>query len=359
MNRQIRNIVIAVLCAAGLSSCAKWTDPESIPIKYPNIKEDNPALYEEYLSSIRDYRKSEHKVVIAKFDNKATAPGGRAEHINCLPDSIDYVVLTHPDNLHPMIVEEMAEIREKKGIRTLYSISHDALEKEYKAYLEEWDNTHPEQEGAEAPADVPVGLEEFISGKLDVYFSYMDKYGYDGIIMGYTGLFPESMTGQTLEDYRASQARFFDRFNELFTANPDKLLFFEGMPVNVIYDQSFFDRCKYIIADATDAVNIGEIGYKTTMALGNRIPLDRIVAGVAAPSLDDPKDERGLFTGKDSKGNPRSAIVGAGEWAAEKYEHYTRAGICIMRSQNDYYNIGNTYGNIRKAISIMNPSPLN
>lgn len=367
MNISFRNISMTVLLASGLFwtvSCAKWTETESLPIRYPDIMKDAPELYEEYCKSLRDYRDSEHKVAIAKFDNKMATPGGRADHINCLPDSIDYVVLTNPDNILPVHLEEIREIREKKGIYTLYPVSYEAIKEEYVLYMEAWNAAHPETTLTETGEDSsqseePLSLENFVNGKLDQYFSYMDKYGYDGMVMGYIGRFPASLTGQALEEYRVEQAVFFDRFNDWAAENEDKLLFFEGMPINVIYDVSFFDRCKYIIADATEAVNINEISYLTSMALSNSIPLDRIVAGVAAPAFDDIYDERGLFAATDANGNRLSAIAGAGEWAAQKTTGYTRAGICIMRSQNDYYHTDKAYRNIRLAISTMNPSQNN
>ena len=84
--------VFGVAAAMLMASCSDWTETESVTIKYPDLKTDAPELYEQYMQSLREYRGSDHKVVIAKFDNKLTAPSGQAEHINALPDSIDYVM---------------------------------------------------------------------------------------------------------------------------------------------------------------------------------------------------------------------------------------------------------------------------
>lgn len=40
--------------------------------------------------------------------------------------------------------------------------------------------------------------------------------------------------------------------------------------------------------------------------------------------------------------------------------NFVQTGLCISRSQNDYYfGVKSNYKNIKEAISIMNPSPLN
>ena len=116
-----------------MASCSDWTETESVNIKYPDLKTDAPELYEQYMQSLRDYRGSDHKVVIAKFDNKATAPAGQAEHINALPDSIDYVILQNPDKLSAEIQAEMKEVRAVKGMKVLYEISCSDIIASYKA----------------------------------------------------------------------------------------------------------------------------------------------------------------------------------------------------------------------------------
>ena len=113
------------------AGCSEWTEPESVKINVPTLESQNPELYAQYLQSLRDYRSSEHKVMVTKYDNKATAPVGQAEHLNALPDSVDYVILMNPDELSDAVVSEMSEIREEKGTMTLYTVSYDTIEDEY------------------------------------------------------------------------------------------------------------------------------------------------------------------------------------------------------------------------------------
>lgn len=54
------------------------------------------------------------------------------------------------------------------------------------------------------------------------------------------------------------------------------------------------------------------------------------------------------------------AVKGAALVVISGNINFIQAGLCISRSQNDYYfGVKSNYKNIREAISIMNPSPLN
>ena len=111
---------IAIVAAAlAIAGCSKWTEQEPVEVLYPTLKDKNPELYAQYMESIRGYRASEHQVLIAKFDNKQTVPAGRADHIDCLPDSVDFVILNNPDNLSDAIIAEMAFVRQEKAMKVL------------------------------------------------------------------------------------------------------------------------------------------------------------------------------------------------------------------------------------------------
>jgi hypothetical protein len=101
-------IALGLVMAAFAVSCSDWTDTEPVDVDYETLKSKNPDLYEAYMESIRAYHATDHQVLIAKFDNKSGAPSGRADHINCLPDSVDYVILKNADSLSDAIVSEMA-----------------------------------------------------------------------------------------------------------------------------------------------------------------------------------------------------------------------------------------------------------
>lgn len=355
------------------AGCSEWTEPESVKINVPTLESQNPELYAQYLQSLRDYRSSEHKVMVTKYDNKATAPVGQAEHLNALPDSVDYVILMNPDELSDAVVSEMSEIREEKGTMTLYTVSYDTIEDEYAAYLDEWNAAHvpeggetgtPEGEsetGEDTPSEPqeqPENFADFLGDRTDRLLSLTDKYGYDGINVAYTGIFPGSLQDEAKSELLAHQTVFFDKIKAWQSSHTDKLMFFEGMPINILYDLSFLNDCRYIIVDAIDAVNKEELTMNVYMTVTTGVPTDRMVIGVTTPSLTDPTDDRGLFSATDASGEAVRAVSGAAEWVCEQSGSFVRAGICVENAQNDYYNITKSYKYIREAIQTMNPSPL-
>ena len=89
------------------------------------------------MENLRQYKAdSEHKKVYAWFDNSEKVPFSRAHHLTDLPDSIDVVALMHPGNLENWELNEMAEIREKKGTKIIVPIDFDAIKAIYNAKLE-------------------------------------------------------------------------------------------------------------------------------------------------------------------------------------------------------------------------------
>ena len=185
MKNNIFKTILLAAAAVSSASCSEWTEPESVDFRYTTLEEKNPELYKAYFQSVRDYRDSDHKVVIAKFDNKATTPAGRAEHITCLPDSVDYIILYNPE-VSAAIADEMREVRELKGQKVLYQIEYKAIENEYKAYAEAWNDAHPPVEGEEQaapadPADTLISFNNYVGEAVKARTAYLSEYGYDGV----------------------------------------------------------------------------------------------------------------------------------------------------------------------------------
>ena len=144
MNNILKTIALSAAVILGAAACSKWTEQEPVDFNYLTLEDKNPELYAAYMQSIRDYHATEHQVLIARFDNKASAPAGRADHITCLPDSVDYVVLNNYEIINENTMKEVAEIREKKAVSTLIALDYALLDKEYKAYLETLPEETPE-----------------------------------------------------------------------------------------------------------------------------------------------------------------------------------------------------------------------
>lgn len=358
---KILNNTIKCLClAALLTGCSDWTKPESVDLYVPNLKDQNPALYKEYLESLREYKSSEHKVMIVKYDNISTAPAGRADHITSLPDSIDYVIMNNPADLSDIMKKEMEEIRTDKATKSLFTVSYDDIYAEYKLYLEEWNAAHQPAEGAEdtGSEEMPIELNEYLKTNVGERLGLFDHFGYDGVNVYYAGLSPLSYPEEEREKLAVSQGVFFGLINEFLASHSDAAFIFEGAPQNLI-DKDILQKAEFIVIPALSANNSYSLSYEVEMAAVENVPTDRFVIGVTAISLTNPKDLRGYFNGTDSNGEQNRAITGAGYWVASDSDSFTHSGVLVNNAKNDYYNISMVYKYIRTSISIMNPSPLN
>ena len=346
--------MMAVLAVPALSSCSDWTDTESLEFDYVLPSEQDPDAYNAYLGLLREYKQSQHKIMIAKFDNSGDLVSGQSDRLAALPDSIDYVVLQEADNLKSLLVQDMNDIRQQKGTRTLYAISYaDALAK-YQAILDEEGaaaqdpEAQADGEGEEQPETPAVDrfLEvaaQYVNDRLALY----DKYGYDGIVVVYSD--PAYPAGLSEEEYAQLQARqeaFFAPIQAWAESHQEAAFIFEGYPQNVI-DPAVFTQADYVVVTMLDAVSSDELVWAAEMALTEGVPSDRIVFGVTIPDMTDDKATDGYW-GSDY------AVVGAAYTVISANGSFTKAGLCVDNVEDDYFNVDYIYPHVREAIQIMN-----
>lgn len=373
--------ILPLLCMAVAvlsTACSDWTENESLNIHYPSLEEQNPELYKQYLEALRAYKASDHKVMFVTFRNSATTPTHRNQHLTVLPDSIDFVCLANPDNLFPALAEQMREVREKKATRFVYQIDYNAIETLWKKVLEEEEAAKPEEpvdpdqpeqtavaqeDGDSEPEDPAAALEKrflaFCSEQVGQQLAYCDKYGYDGIEVNYTGRSPIAMQHEEKAQYAARQEAFFAGVKSWLDTHADKLLFFRGKPQNLV-DKGVLQLCDYIIIPTLEAISGDQMSYAVLMACVADVPADRFIIGVKTPSLTDPTDNSGYFSGVEADGKTKiRASRGAAEWVVAPAASYTKAGVAIADVENDYFFRYSVYKNVREAIDIMNPAPKN
>lgn len=350
----IKCLMMAVLAVPALSSCSDWTDTESLEFDYVLPSEQDPDAYNAYLGLLRNYKQSQHKIMIAKFDNSGDLVSGQSDRLAALPDSIDYVVLQEADNLKSLLVQDVNDIRQQKGTRTLYAISYaDALAK-YQAILDEEGaaaqdpEAQADGEGEEQPETPAVDrfLEvaaQYVNDRLALY----DKYGYDGIVVVYSD--PAYPAGLSEEEYAQLQARqeaFFAPIQAWAESHQEAAFIFEGYPQNVI-DPAVFTQADYVVVTMLDAVSSDELVWAAEMALTEGVPSDRIVFGVTIPDMTDDKATDGYW-GSDY------AVVGAAYTVISANGSFTKAGLCVDNVEDDYFNVDYIYPHVREAIQIMN-----
>lgn len=354
MNNILKTIALSAAVILSAAACSKWTEQEPVDFDYLTLEQKYPALYEEYMQSIRDYHASEHQVLIARFDNKGGIPTGRADHINCLPDSVDYVVLNNYRIVDNYVLAEVEEIRNLKAVPSLISLDYAALDKEYKAYLESMADEASEgeeTEGDESQADPAAMRNQWFADKAEEFVSAAKQYDMDGIMVSYTGKGILSLK----EDEKAAMKAFQDAFFApllSYVSETGKMFFYEGNPTTLLAPQEILADAKYIIVPAEDVTTIVGFNFAVMMSMGAGVPSDRFVIGVTALDVTDETATDGLFSGDIT------AIEGAARWAVTPESTYTKAGVCVNHAQFDYYDTQNVYSGINTAIATMNPSPI-
>lgn len=338
MNRIIVKSVLFAAVAFFAASCVKQ---EPIDINHETLEGKNPALYEQYMAAVRDYRASNHKILIARFDNKATAPVSLADHLTAMPDSIDYFVLNNAE-ISESLQSEIVKVRELRAQKTLFSIDFAPIAKEYKELV---------AAAAEAGEPFTTTLAEYTA---DAVADCLDQFSYsglDGIFVSFDGKETVSMTADELEEAKAIQNAYFAPIMQRI-ASTGKLLFFNGNVRALCTEENVLEIAKYIIVPAESVTSALSMNFVFQKIQGTGVPTDKFIVGVTAKDVTDEKAVDGDFA------DASSAIVGAAKWVVTTGESYEKLGVCVNHAQFDYFHIGADYCEIKAAISTMNPSPL-
>lgn len=340
-----KNTIVGFLClamGAGFSACSDWTDTESLDVNIPNIEDTAPALYAKYLESIRNYKKTDHKVVYAWYDNSDKVPANRSQHLTALPDSIDIVALMHPDNLSDREVAEMETVKNDKGMKIIFTVDYEAIKLNY-------ENSLPEEETLKEDAFIT-----HLTTQVNSQLALVDKYNYDGVSFKYNGKATTHMTEAELATYTKLQTSFVSTIKQWYDAHSSKLLVFEGKPQNLL-DKTILKSCQNIVIDGMSEVSVEAMAFNIEMAMAEGVPSDRFVVLVSTVSLDASDNKTGYF----SKAQDIFAIPETAIWLAKPESKYTKAGIGIYNVQNDFFNPTLTYPYTRGAVNTLNPSPNN
>lgn len=352
LNRKILLPILGFCIVATMASCSKWSDVDSKAFYYPSIEEQNPELYAQYLEKLKAYKDSEHKFVYAWFDNSQKKPTHRSQHINNVPDSIDAIILSDAAYLADWEIKEVDEIREKKGIKTLFAIHLDQIKKEYNLLKEEQEEDR--DLSAEEAQRVPdLDFSEFLIDKLQNILKPATDYNYDGLCIGIQGKSTLHMFPEEKKKYIEQEQLFMGVINTWIERNEDKMIVFEGKPQNLI-DKEILKKCKHIIIPTHEVTNASSITHKVTSAMVEGVPADRFIVTAQVPSMDSTDAESGFWADQSF------AVVSTAIWGTGHF-NFTIAGIGILNINADYYKHENNknpniYSLSREAINILNPS---
>lgn len=323
-----------------MSSCD--TDVEPVDINQPGIEHQNPELYQRYLASIRAYKASNHKMMMVWFDNSQAVPFTQAQHINAIPDSVDYVVLTQPSMMTEQLLQETDEVRNQKGMKVVFQISCDdikaAYEAQKKAFIAKNENAGKKFRD----------FNGFLVDSVNTQLHLVDKYNYDGVIMGFNAKLTSYLNDQEKAEAIALENVFLGISKDWKARHPNKELIMMGRPQHVA-DKSLLEQARYLIIPSQDEKSVSGVDYLIRKAAVEGVPTDKFIIMANNKSIDQTDTKTGYW-GKTL------AMHGIAKFVAADHIDYTCAGMGLLNANVDYYNASFTYPNLRKVISTINPT---
>lgn len=339
MNNKIKNLASALMIAAfgaSFTACDDWTEPKSVDIIYNTPEQADPVAYAKYLESLRQYRDSDHKLAYLWFENPNAAAefNTRAQRVDALPDSADFVVFSNPADITSSTLAEMKKAREERGIKFTYVIDFDALKL---AYLE-----HQALATEEEPYS--VDFLDFLTDSTATALSYAKNF--DGIMIGYNGKQTNHLTPAELTEYKFNENTFIGILNDWHARNPEMRIDFLGKPQNVANKDLVNDCSVIFLSDSKTANSTYGFAMAKAAASVEGVPTDRF--GMVT-TFTDPADEK---VGYMADG--QLAVTALADWANS--EDVKAAGFTNI--VYDFYSLPNPYPVIRGALQLLNPSNL-
>jgi hypothetical protein len=319
------------------------TDIETVDINEPGIETQNTELYTTYLTNLKAYKASTHKVVFGWFDNSKKMPASQGQSIIAVPDSIDYLVLASPTNLNTRELNEIETIRTTKATKTLYEINFETIRTAYDAELQAF------QENADNAGKTFTSFNTYLVDTVQARLALCEKYNYDGVVMTFYGKSKIYLGEDEKTETIGQENDFVGIAKDWKERHTDKMLVLAGKPQNIT-DQTIFDLASYIIIPCESATSQSGVTYLMDKAAVTGVPTNKLLPLVTLYSLDTSDTKTGYWTGG------AYAAIGAAQWAASDHDSFTIAGLALDNINNDYYHATFVYPTVRKAISIINPT---
>ncbi|MGN5953356.1 glycoside hydrolase family 18 [Sphingobacterium lactis] len=317
-----------------LNSCKDWTDVESLKVEQATVKENNPALYAAYLADLKAFKAAPHKISIAWYNNAVKNTVGQADHINGIPDSLDFVVLEQPKYLLDREQAEMKQILQEKGIKSLYEINVDFMKGVY------------DRKVGDAK---PKTFQAFLVDTLPVALSYSTEFAYQGIVLSFQSKAKLHLSADEQTAQIALEKTVFDAVNEWKSKHTDKEFIYKGVPY-FVSTEKYLDQSSYVILPTQTALSKSNLALQYNEAMAAADPKWKIILMAYLPSLKPDESALGYFQDKSLAG------VGTAEFVKSTTGNQEIHGVGLLNLQYDYYNILKSYGKSRQVIGILNPT---
>lgn len=328
MKRHIFYCMMALAAACSFTSC-DWNDPEAVGNHFGGITEVNPPAYSEYLQNLRNYRNNGHKKVYVWFDNKESF-SSQADHVATVPDSIDVLVLNHPEKMTQAVLDEIDTKRSNTGMQTAYAISYQEIRKAWELEKEQgatetWDN--------------------YRDAELSKQFEYFNGGGFDRIICVYDGRDISTLTESQRQEYAADQAAFLSPFKSWASNHIDSGFDFQGIPANVSDKELLTAAGTIFLSETLSATNISEMKFILSRNNEDAALSEKFAVMTSLPVLDPTKSGLGYWGDEYSS------------WQTARWARTADiSAIGLINLNDDYYNPDFIYPVSRGAIQILNPA---
>lgn len=272
----------------------------------------------------------------------SATPNRQNQHPTAMPDSVDYLLMTDVDDLHPVIAAEIAEVRSTKGTRSLNVVDYTTILNAWNALKEAAADT--EHEGDYTDEKFPA----YCKAQTETQLSNCNRYGFDGIVVSYTT--------SPKDEIADGQATFMACVKTWRQSNPELLLFTRTAYIPNLLNPELLPDSKFIIlvADASRKTASDLTLWARNHLRDTRDKLgeekfsefsDRFVMEASVPSLE---------TGEQTGASVQVAAAWVADPTKDTKVDYDKVGLCVLDAASDYFNNLTNYKNIREAIGILN-----
>lgn len=230
----MKKAIIPVLLALVImnTACDKWTDMESLKYYPTTVENMNPAEYEKYLSDLRAFKATDHKVMILTMEGTAEYPVTQAQLPMAMPDSADYICIKNSSELHEVVAAQIKEVKEKKGTKVVSYIDNTLADEAWRTY----------SNGKIDAGEPEPSIEErrtFYKKNAAEQLAACDKYGFDGVMVSYVE------SNFTIAGNESRKA-FMEAVKEWNSSHPELLMFMRGN-FNLVEDKELRSKASILL----------------------------------------------------------------------------------------------------------------
>lgn len=360
--KKLLSYLLTGAMAVGMASCSDWTEPEAVDQNYGTVEDSEN--YPAYLESLRNYRNTQHTQIYAWVELGEDAPANQSQRVTSFPDSIDVLVLSAVNQLHPIVAKDLAKVRNDKGMKVIMEIDFDGLKKNYAElcamnaverdaivteYAQRDDfedpNVQAEMEAKLAEFADPT-LNDYVLSQLTSKLNYVKQMNLDGALFAFDGKGTNTLTPAELAEYNAQKLLFLGAAADWRSRNPGFIFDYMGKPQNIKDTNIINDFGNLFVRQGLSASSVSQFTLYLNMAQAEGVPTQKL--GMMTTFISS--DENDVTTGVFADGT--YAIDGMINWVRTA----PVSAVGIQNVQFDYFSSLFSYPHVRALIKAANPN---